>query len=361
MHFSRITLALSGTLALLFCAGCATPGAPLPPSLELPRPVEDLSYMRKGNRLLLTWTPPRETTDKTAVRQPSRTWVCRAIGQYPISECVDVVKRLSEKDLQLVKAGQREVAVLEQTLTPQMLAAGGFSTYAVEVFNDRGRAAGLSNQVRVPLAPAMPAASDFRAKVKAEGIELAWTSSTQPGAAQGVSYTYRLQRKRTTDKVFATIQELPATGREKSFTDTSFDWESAYNYKVVGVTQIAQTAGAPIEIEGDDSVTLTVLAHDVFPPVQPSGVQAVFSSVGQKPFIDLTWFPNSEPDLAGYNVWRREVSGKATKINSQLIKAPSFRDEQVTPGATYFYSVSAVDLRGNESPLSEETSESVPR
>jgi fibronectin type 3 domain-containing protein len=39
---------------------------------------------------------------------------------------------------------------------------------------------------------------------------------------------------------------------------------------------------------------------------------------------------------------------------------PAFRDAQVVSGKNYFYSVSAVDLRGNESARSEETSESVP-
>ena len=48
------------------------------------------------------------------------------------------------------------------------------------------------------------------------------------------------------------------------------------------------------------------------------------------------------------------------KMNSELVRTPAFRDMQVVPGKTYFYSVSAVDERGNESGRSEEASESVP-
>ena len=33
---------------LLLLTSCGTPGAPMPPSLELPRPVEDLAASRKG-------------------------------------------------------------------------------------------------------------------------------------------------------------------------------------------------------------------------------------------------------------------------------------------------------------------------
>jgi fibronectin type 3 domain-containing protein len=48
------------------------------------------------------------------------------------------------------------------------------------------------------------------------------------------------------------------------------------------------------------------------------------------------------------------------KINSDLVKSPAYRDSEVKSGKTYTYSVSAVDVRGNESARSEETSEPVP-
>ena len=51
------------------------------------------------------------------------------------------------------------------------------------------------------------------------------------------------------------------------------------------------------QVEGDDTPPVTVVAHDVFPPATPTGLQAVFSGPGQKPFIDLVWTPNTEPDL----------------------------------------------------------------
>jgi fibronectin type 3 domain-containing protein len=65
-------------------------------------------------------------------------------------------------------------------------------------------------------------------------------------------------------------------------------------------------------------------------------------------------------DLAGYNVYRREDSGPALKLNTEPVKTPAFRDAQVQTGKTYVYSVSAEDVRKNESDRSEETSETVP-
>jgi fibronectin type 3 domain-containing protein len=90
-------------------------------------------------------------------------------------------------------------------------------------------------------------------------------------------------------------------------------------------------------------------------------LQAAYSGEGQKPFVDLIWAPVMNADLAGYNVYRSEAAGEAmVKLNSELVKSPSYRDSAVASGKTYSYSVSAVDVRGNESPRSEATSEPVP-
>ncbi len=105
----------------------------------------------------------------------------------------------------------------------------------------------------------------------------------------------------------------------------------------------------------------SVFADDKFPPAAPAGLQAVFSGLAQQPFIDLTWTPNTEPDLAGYNIYRHAGSEPPVKINPELVKTSSFRDARVSPGMKYFYLVSAVDLRGNESDKSPETSETVPK
>jgi len=136
------------------------------------------------------------------------------------------------------------------------------------------------------------------------------------------------------------------------------EWEHAYSYRATFVS--VSSENSELEVEGDDSLDVKVFVHDVFPPVAPSGLQAVFSSVGQPNFIDLTWSPNTEAELAGYNVYRREEGGPAVKINSELAKIPTYRDRDIQPGKKYFYSVAAVDLRGNESAYSDEASESVP-
>ena len=126
------------------------------------------------------------------------------------------------------------------------------------------------------------------------------------------------------------------------------------------MTVVREPNGNQAQLEGDDTPEVTVFANDVFPPAVPSGLQAVFSGPGQSPFIDLVWAPITDSDLAGYNVYRHEVGGEPVKLNSEPLKTPSYRDDPVSAGKRYLYSVTSIDFRGNESARSEEASESVP-
>ena len=146
---------------------------------------------------------------------------------------------------------------------------------------------------------------------------------------------------------------------EGFYLDKTFAWETKYDYRITPVT-LVHSQGVNMSVEGDDSQPVATFTRDVYPPADPTGLQAVFSSVGQKPFIDLTWAPNMESDLAGYNVFRTVDGGPFVKLNQQLVPVPSFRDDTVVPGKRYSYAVSAVDLRGNESPRSTEATEAVP-
>src|SRR5438445_10755565 len=92
---------------------------------------------------------------------------------------------------------------------------------------------------------------------------------------------------------------------------------------------ITQSGGPEIQVEGDDSPEVTVFAHDVFPPAVPSGLQAVFSGPGQKPFIDLVWAPDTDADLAGYNGLRAEPGAAPKTPNDGLVESLAFRDRDV--------------------------------
>jgi hypothetical protein len=71
--------------------------------------------------------------------------------------------------------------------------------------------------------------------------------------------------------------------------------------------------------------------------------------------VFLTWQPNTEADLSGYNLYRGmdQDGSDAQKINTSLITTTEFLDQDVQNGQTYYYFVTAVDQAGNESDKSE--------
>ena len=236
-----------------------------------------------------------------------------------------------------------------------------FANYALEVLNQNGHGAGLSNQVRVPMAHTLPPPLNCEAKLTRDGVVLSWSAIAAPSLQVGVHNIYRVHRYGVGKDERVLVGELPL-GNAQDFllTDSNIEWGKTYEYRAQTVTLINVPVKPQIEVEGDDTNGLKVFADDVFPPAVPSSLQAVFSGPGQKAFIDLVWAPVTDADLAGYKVYRSEDGGPFAKINSELARAPAYRDTQVQAGKHYTYAVTSVDLRGNESARSEPASESVP-
>jgi hypothetical protein len=361
-------------LLCLLLVSCAQMGPPLPPSLELPKPPTDLRAARKGNRVTLTWSEPSLTTDRQSVRYIGATLICRVV-ETEISACESPIARVpapSEPQPQLVPpATGRSTHVMRrtpQTYTDTLSAnaqrrdPSAEITYAIEVLNGNGRGGGVSNRVHVPASFTPPPPSDLTAQLTGDGVVLAWTSNgeLQDSTAPRIQLRYRIYRRDKSSGKDAIAGEVPLEEKGKvNFTDSGFEWGKTYLYRITAVS-IIKRADSEIQVEGDDTAPVRVIANDIFPPAVPSGLQAAFSGEGQKPFIDLIWAPVTNGDLAGYNIYRSEATASAVKLNPDLVKSPSYRDSAVASGKTYTYSVTAVDVRGNESHRSQETSEPVP-
>jgi len=354
---SRLTVLVA---PLLFTA-CATIGPPQPPSLDLPKPPSDLRAARKGDRVILTWTVPTTTTDRQTIRVVGPTRICREITAK-ITECTQSVGETPAVVGTTNRSGQKTADTYTDVLSPQRETddPSAIASYAVEVLNREGRAAGLSNQVRVPLLHTLPPPQILQARVTSQGVVLNWASVSPPeGGSQSVHYVVRIYRRGEVSQQQRMVGEVPAGG-EQSLTDSDIEWEKTYEYRAETVTVVEAANKPRVQVEGEDTPLIKVFADDVFPPAVPFGLQAVFSGPGQKPFIDLVWAPVTDADLAGYNVYRNEEGTAAIKLNTEVLKTPAYRDSDVAPGKRYTYAVSSVDVRGNESVRSETASETVP-
>jgi len=214
----------------------------------------------------------------------------------------------------------------------------------------------------VTTAPTLAPPSDFNVQLTPDGPVLLWTGTLHTHADPDLGHFFRVYRRPEGAQSDTIVGEVRLRNQpDVALADRSFEWEKTYLYRITVVTTLTRANQVVAEVEGDDSPPLKVLVHDSFPPAAPAGLQAVFSGLEQQRFIDLTWAPNTESDLAGYNVYRHLGSEAPQKINPELVKTPAFRDAHVSLGETIYYSVSAVDLRGNESGRSEEAHETVPQ
>lgn len=354
--------AWAAALGIVFCgwiSACGTPGAPQPPSLNLPDPVMDLSATRTGNQVMLTWTMPKRNTDKTVIKGDVAVHICRREGG---GQCDWTVPH---------QAGvPGESASYADTL-PATLASGAPRPieYLVELQNRKGRSAGLSNAATVLAGRAPARIEGLKAEVRKQGVVLSWTPN-------GESTAVRLERKllspavKSQKGVLAPEPEaanqdflVETTGNEARAIDRTVLFGERYEYRAQRLVQ-ADVSGKTMELDGAFSEPVVVDVVDVFPPSVPTGLVAVATAGenGRPPAIDLSWQPDTGSDLAGYIVYRRENGGEWQRISSAApVVEPAFHDTQVQPGHAYEYAVSAVDKGGHASARSAVAGETVPQ
>jgi hypothetical protein len=239
-----------------------------------------------------------------------------------------------------------------------------FAVYTVEVVDDHGQKAGVSNRAPVLLTPT-PGVKGLHSQLDSRGIYLIWEDEIE-SHPQGVESDYRITRREKDSRNRRIVPYLRAVvhlreGDRWTGVDASFDWGKTYTYWVTPVARFRSPAGNVLsEVEGEESAPLEVTAHNVFPPAVPERLLALVGRTPGKMFVDLVWAPNVDKGLAGYNVYRREAGGEITRIHTERTSSLSFQDTDVAAGHTYFYCLSAVDANGNESAKSAEVEAIVP-
>ena len=84
------------------------------------------------------------------------------------------------------------------------------------------------------------------------------------------------------------------------------------------------------------------------------------AGIAQAATVQVTWNPNTEPDLAGYKIYYGTASG----VYGDPIDVGNVTGHvmEITPqhGATYYFALTAYDTSGNESGYSDEATCFVP-
>jgi hypothetical protein len=86
---------------------------------------------------------------------------------------------------------------------------------------------------------------------------------------------------------------------------------------------------------------------DEQPVLPPTNVRAVALPDGD---VEVLWDASSQPNINGYNIYRREVGGGGPhRLNDTRILDTEYRDDTTSASRQYEYRVTAVNSKGKES------------
>ena len=349
-------------------AGCGAPAAPLPPTLNLPQPVRDLAATRAGNTVHLTFSVPPKTTDKLPVRGLMTGRLCRSVESGPCQPAVT-----------LAIPAQLKSFAMDDTLPPELSQGPPrLLTYKLSLLNRAGKSAGDSAPAFASAGTAPAEVAGFTVTPRRHGIVLSWQATAlpagttewirfdrvrtsapppQPQTAETSSGHHALPGGKPQQEPAQQILRVPETAGASAATaiDATAHTGNSYRYIAQRVQQITLDRRT-LEISGPPSAPVETAYRDVFPPPVPVGLVSAADSAAKA--IDLDWTPDVDPALAGYIVYRRAVgTGEAPQRVSpgdKPILISSWSDTTAVPGQRYAYSVSAIDLSGNESQRSAE-------
>lgn len=371
-HCAGIVLSVALLLVCVMAvSGCGAPAAPLPPTLNLPQPVRDLAATRVGNTVHVTFSVPQKTTDKLPVRGAMTARLCRSVEGGPCQPTVSVT----------IPAQQKSFSMDDDLPAPLTQGPARLLAYKLTVLNRAGKSDEESTPVYVAAGSAPATVTGFTAMPRRNGIVLSWQGVDPPA---GVTAWVRFDRVRTSappvqpqaaqssmahdhltgakpdaepaEQILRVSEN--AGGHPSSAIDATAHTGNTYRYIAQRIYQVAQVAldGRVIEIASQPSVPADTAYRDVFPPPVPVGLVSAADSSARS--IDLDWTPDVDPGLAGYIIYRRAAgtSEAPQRISpaGKPIPTSSWSDTTATPGQRYAYSVSAIDLSGNESQRSAE-------
>ncbi|HTC75766.1 MAG TPA: hypothetical protein VK684_09335 [Edaphobacter sp.] len=384
-------------LLVAFAAGCASPGPPQPPSLNLPEVVKDLTAERVGDVVHLHWTTPDMTTDRIEIKGAMTAEICRitVTPSTPQPACIPVTRL----PVQSGPTHAEEVLPPNLTVDPPALLA-----YRVQLFNVHEHSAGLSSEAFAAGGAAPPPVEQLHATPTRDGAMLEWqpTNSSAPVeldrlplGPDGIAVEPP-QRKAPTKSSRPTIKKTPPSHPKPppasspkplqinatapievklrtpiesadpaGTVDHTAQMGETYRYTAQRV-RTASLGGHTLELRSAVSPPVTVAMRDTFPPPAPSGLEAVpGGATAADRSIDLSWTPDTDADLAGYFVYRQEVdlqgqvTGTVTRLNITPVVGPAYRDQTALAGHRYAYRVTAVDTAGNESAPSADVQETL--
>ncbi len=355
-----LALALAAAIA---CPACGKKGPPLPPVRILPRPAQNVHVRQVGGDIVVEASLSLTRTDGTPLGPDATVRILRmpptatlkpgmVSPRYLVATFqkeAKVVGALTGSALQQAASDGHLVFHDSEALTEPGAAKGGHFMYGIQVVDANGEKSALTVPLDIELTEAPPTPVRLTVETAEGEVRLRW----EPGNPDTKGELYNIYRSMTTDTHEPRNPLNSTPTPDHAYVDKTFQYGETYRYSVRALP------GPPPPLrESPPCAAVEVRPLDIYPPKAPTGLGVAVEG----PVIKLYWFPNSEPDLHGYRVYRREGNGPWSPLGDVGAAETSFADTTAVPGVRYHYTVTAFDgaTPPNESPRSDEQSEMRP-
>ncbi|HBB94661.1 MAG TPA: hypothetical protein DC054_04665 [Blastocatellia bacterium] len=355
---------LLGLCALALAPTCGKRRPPLPPIERVPQRTEALTGIQRGNQVILIWPAPPRNAKEGSVQSIRRVDVYR-VAEKPTAPLPLTEDQFSARSILIGSVPYDEIRKngtnLTYTDTLELAGEPARLRYAIRYVNSAGQRAAYSNFFLMePAAKVAEPPTVIRTgnEMSETAITLTWappaknTDGSTPVNLLGYN-VYRTNAARP-DAEPKPLNPEPVIGTQ--YPDKKFKFGEKYVYFVRSVS--LGTEGK--QVESLDSNAIELSQPDKYPPAAPDLLPP--NSIPGR--IALFWAPNSEPDLAGYILYRSTdpnlAKDKWTRLTPTLYSKTTFTDTNVETSKTYYYYVVAVDNAGNVSDYSKVVSETVP-
>ena len=318
-------------ILLLLTPGCGYIGQPIVPLANVPQRISDLAAVERGSNIIAHCTVPTLTTENNPIRAAVRLDLRIGVAGQPFipGDWANEAKPVSQFEF---KDGIATFKI------PTADWVGKRATIGVRAIGANRKQSDWSNFETLPIVSPPETPSKPNVEDTAAGEKVTWT---------GPGDQFRVLRRVGDEKDY--VVAVTVAGHE--WTDTGIDYGKPYTYAVLALVDAGETKVAESDVSAADTHT----PLDKFPPAVPTALRADRTANT----VSLVWEPDTEPDLAGYRVYRSAGSGPWQKL-ADTNTVPSYSDATVEHGKTYRFAVSAFDKTGNESERSAPVEIAIP-
>lgn len=341
---------------LVVLTACGRKGPPLPPRPVVPVAVGAFQAAPRDTGILVSWTRPTRNNDNSPLTDLLEFRLYRAtvpLGSLDVpSSAFSILAAVRAESPENARV-QGNLYLVRDDAGGQGLPTGRQYRYRVQAVNRRGEVGPFSPEAAVDFTLVPPTPVGLRATPGDGSVELEWQAAPAPRRDEVMAKGYNVYRGREPG-IYAPNAINPSPLQETRFRDVGVQNETTYYYIVRSVAN-----DRPPWRESGDSAEISVTPQDALAPAPPQGVIAIPG----EGVVALTWDASDERDILGYVVYRREPPQLASvRLTAQPAPGTTFTDRTARRGATYVYTVTAVDrsARGNESVPSTEVQVTVP-